>query len=154
MFSRISEILENPETASKIKEIAASMGGANGVSGSNSADNNMNSSSSSADFYNSDSSPSSESDNNNFDSVMNNFESENGAAQETAAPLAATAATDGGLGFDMSKLNSMVSGMNNTTNKHIVLLNAMRPYMRSSRADKITTAIKAIQIINVLGNLR
>lgn len=57
-------------------------------------------------------------------------------------------------GFDMAKMNSMLSGFGGGNNKNIALLNAIRPYMRKERSDKISSAIKAIQVISILSNLK
>ena len=53
------------------------------------------------------------------------------------------------------KISSLLSSMGGSTNnKNIALLNAITPYMRESRATKINSAIKAIQVINILSSLQ
>lgn len=53
-------------------------------------------------------------------------------------------------------LNSF-SGIAHASSAHsreLALLNAVRPYLRASRADKIDRALKAIRVIDLLSNLR
>lgn len=88
MMSRISSLLENPESADKIKQIASSLGGDGG--------------------------------------------------NDTAL------ASDG----DMS---AMFSG---SEVREVALLNAMKPYMRASRAEKIDAAIRALRMIRMLRNMK
>ena len=38
--------------------------------------------------------------------------------------------------------------------REVDLLNAMRPYLRASRADKVDRALKAIRMIDLLSNFR
>jgi hypothetical protein len=111
MLSRISEILNNPEAADKLKQIASSLAG-----------------------------PGSQ-------------VSDKAASSDLALPEKTGNENTSGLNLD--KLTSAFSGFSNDSNdKNVVLLNAIRPYMRESRANKINTAIKAIQIINILSNLK
>ena len=48
--------------------------------------------------------------------------------------------------------NKLLSSMNSS--KNVSLLNALRPYMRSSRAEKIGSAIKAMEMIELLSKLK
>ncbi len=43
---------------------------------------------------------------------------------------------------------------NENMSRNIALLKAITPYLRSSRASKISSAIKAIQIIDILSKVR
>ncbi len=110
LFSKISEILSNPESAQKIREIAAGLSG-NGTTASAS------------------------------DSV----DSSDPVFPET--PALPTAGT-----VDPVSLFSGFSG--GAHSRDLTLLNAVRPYLRSSRAGKIDNAIKAIRIIDLLSALR
>ncbi len=99
LFSKISEILSNPEASQKIREIASSM--SEGQTGTQTSD---------------------------LPSVTN----------EPSDPMALLSGLSGG-GAHSRDLN---------------LLNAMRPYLRSSRAAKIDSAVKAIRMIEMLSALR
>lgn len=59
-----------------------------------------------------------------------------------------------GLGFDMEKLSGIISGISAQNSREVNLLRAIMPYMRQSRADKISSAIKAIQVISILSALK
>lgn len=100
MISRLSEILDNPEQAEKIKQIAASM---------------MNGSSESIES------------------------SEPKEPEKSAAPVSRS--------YD--KLFTTVNYSRNAN-----LLNAIKPYMRSSRAEKIGSALKALEMIDLLSKLK
>lgn len=111
MLSRISDILNNPEAANKLKQIASSL-----------VD------------------PSS-------------HEADSAASSDLSLPEKGE--NDSSSGLSLDKLASAFSGFNSNSNdKNVLLLNAIRPYMRESRAGKINTAIKAIQIINILSNFK
>lgn len=77
---------------------------------------------------------------------------ENNSLEENSNNESQAAFNDSG--FDMTKMTSILSGLGSGNNKNIVLLNAIRPYMRKERSDKIGSAIKAIQVINILSNLK
>lgn len=108
MISRISSILDDPEQAAKIKQIAASMMG--------------------------ESSEKSE-------PIEVKTESEDipTVAEATSAPVSRS-------------YEKLFSSMN--CSKNVTLLNAIRPYMRSSRAEKIGSAIKAMEMIELLSKLK
>jgi len=89
MMSKISELLDDPSSAEKIKQIAQSFSG-------------------------------------ETDTSPNNKQS----------PLAA------------------ISPSSDKMKRNIALLNAITPYMRPSRSEKIASAIKAIQIIDILSKAR
>lgn len=107
LFSKISEILSNPESAQKIREIASSLSSGESDGG----------------------------------------ESVSALASEPASLPAADPI--GSLGA-LSQLN-FSSGAHS---RDLALLNAVRPYLRSSRAGKIDNAIKAIRVIDMLSALR
>lgn len=100
MISRLSEILDNPEQAEKIKQIAASM---------------MNGSSESINI------------------------SEPNEPEKSTVPVSRS----------YEKLFTTVNYSRNAN-----LLNAIKPYMRSSRADKIGSALKALEMIDLLSKLK
>ncbi|MDF2685258.1 MAG: hypothetical protein K0S55_439 [Clostridia bacterium] len=112
MLSRISEILNNPEAANKLKQIASSL------------------------------------------NEPGNKEAEKPLSSDLALPE--KAGNENTSGFNLDNLASAFSGFNggNSSDKNVLLLNAIRPYMRESRASKINTAIKAIQVINLLQNFK
>lgn len=111
LFSKISEILSNPESAQKIRELAS------GLSDSGS-------------FSASAPEPTEPSD----------------------ASLQDVPALPTGGSVDPVSLFSGFSG--GAHGRDLALLNAVRPYLRSSRAGKIDNAIKAIRIIDLLTALR
>lgn len=107
MISRISSILDDPEQAAKIKQIAASMMG--------------------------DSSEKSE-------PIEVKTETEKlPTTKEVQAPVSRS-------------YEKLFTSMN--CSKNVTLLNAIRPYMRSSRAEKIGSAIKAMEMIELLSKLK
>ncbi len=59
---------------------------------------------------------------------------------------------ESGTGPDLSALLSGFSS--GPHSRHLALLQAVRPYLRSSRAEKIDNAIKAIRVIDLLSALR
>ncbi len=98
LFSKISEILSNPEASQKIRQIASSLS-----------------------------------------------EGEGGPGEIPALPA--------GEGADpMSLLSGLSSG--GARSRELNLLNAMRPYLRASRAAKIDSAVKALRMIEMLSALR
>lgn len=109
LFSKISEILSNPESAQKIREIASTL-----------------------------SSPG------NGDSPAEDFP-ESLPADAPALPASGS--------FDFADLFSGFSG-SGSHSRDLALLNAVRPYLRASRAGKIDNAIKAIRVIDLLSALR
>ena len=100
MISRLSEILDDPEQAEKIKQIAASM---------------MSHSSDDA------------------------IKPEITVPSESSAPISRS----------YEKLFATVNYSKNAN-----LLNAIKPYMRSSRAEKISSALKALEMIDLLSKLK
>ena len=106
MISRISSILDDPEQAAKIKQIAASMMGGES--------------------------------NENISPEIHEV-TEHEAAE--AVQIQPTKSYD-----------KLFSSMN--CSKNVTLLNAIRPYMRSSRAEKISSAIKAMEMIELLSKLK
>ena len=104
MISRISSILDDPEQAAKIKQIAASM--------------------------------------------MGNSPSETEHTEDTV-PISVSETPQSSV---MSSYGKLLSSMN--CSKNVTLLNAIRPYMRSSRAEKIGSAIKAMEMIELLSKLK
>ena len=99
MMSKLSDILSDPDSAEKIKQVASSL-----------------------------------------------FSGEpSGTSADSSA---------GGVGFDMAKLSQMISGVSAQHSREVNLLRAIMPYMRKSRADKISSAIKAIQVISILSALK
>lgn len=111
LFSKISEILSNPESAQKIREIA------DGLSGGGS------------------------------------FPASGPASPEPSEPSSEEVPSLPTMGsVDPIRLLSGFSG--GVHGRDLALLNAVRPYLRSSRAGKIDNAIKAIRIIDLLSALR
>ncbi len=110
LLSKISEILSNPESAQKIREIAATLS------------------------TESPSSPPSQEEDFPVSSVPD------APALPTVSPV------------DAVSLFSGFSG--GAHSRDLALLNAVRPYLRSSRAGKIDNAIKAIRVIDLLSALR
>lgn len=53
-------------------------------------------------------------------------------------------------------LSSGIPGLNSfsSADRHITLLRAIQPYMRSERSEKIGTAIKAISVLKALSGLK
>ncbi len=109
MFSKISEILANPETAQKIREIASSL-------------------------------------------------SDSSGGNETAADISQP--VDGGneapsaMASGNGILPLLGHGNEGGHSRDLALLQAIRPYMRQTRAGKIDTAIRAIRMIDMLKALR
>ena len=101
LFSKISEIMSNPEAAQKIKEIASSL-----------------------------------------------------ASESSSAPLPPPAEEESvaASSAPVSALN-LFSGIS-AHSREVALLNAVRPYLRSSRAERLNGAIKAIRVIDMLSGLR
>ncbi len=109
LFSKISEILSNPEAAQKIREIASTLSS-------------------------SESSPLPTED-----------------FPESVSVDAPVLPASGSL--DSMDLFSGFSG-SGAHSRDLALLNAVRPYLRASRAGKIDNAIKAIRVIDLLSALR
>lgn len=114
MLSRISEILNNPEAAQKLKEIVSSMG------------------------------------------ENNSPKQEKQIPVDLPLPVPVREEIPNNSGFNMDKMSSVLAGLNGSSgnNKNIVLLNAIKPFMRQTRADKISNAIRAIQVINIMSNFK
>ncbi len=111
MFSKISKLLENPETAGKLKDIAASVM-ADGSSETDGAD---------------------------------------AANLETLAPFSDAPAVAGEkTGIEPSSVFPGFSADDRSVN----LLRAIKPYMRESRAGKIDSAIRIMQMLKVIGQLK
>lgn len=109
LFSKISEILSNPESAQKIREIASSISAGDSGSAESSSD--------------------------------------------LSSAVPALAPSDGD-GFDVLGVLGGLSSSGGTHSRDLALLNAMRPYLRASRAGKIDNVIKAIRMIDMLSALR
>jgi len=109
MISRLSSILDDPEQAEKIKQIASSM-------------------------MNSDSGEKEE---------IKTPEENNEALPVTAENFTPQHSNS------YSKIFSSMG-----CSRGVSLLNAIRPYMRSSRAEKIGSAIKAMEMIELLSKLK
>ena len=108
LFSKVAEILSNPESAQKIKEIAAGLS------------------------------------ENSYSEPRDEPVEENLSAEASAVPAEA-----------LNSLNLLSGGVSlGGHTRELALLNAMRPYLRSSRAGKIDNAIKAIRVIDFLSSLR
>ncbi len=106
LFSKVSELLSNPESAQKIRQIASSLAS-----------------------------------------------SEDSSEPSDAVPAEGLPA----VSSDNADLTGLFSGLSSSVGGHsreMALLNAVRPYLRSSRAGKIDRAIKAIRVIDMLSNLR
>ncbi|MBP3300584.1 MAG: hypothetical protein J6M34_03680 [Clostridia bacterium] len=103
LFSKVSELLSDPESAQKIKSIAASLSG----EGSDPAED---------------------------------------SSESLPLPLPDEGASGGDL------LPSF--GVASSHSREINLLNALRPYLRSSRAEKVDRALKAIRVIDLLSRIR
>lgn len=108
MISRISSILDDPEQAAKIKQIAASMLG---------------------------------------DTAAPTEPIEINSEDNSSVPT--DEATQSQVSRSYEKLFSTMN-----CSKNVTLLNAIRPYMRSSRAEKIGSAIKAMEMIELLSKLK
>lgn len=115
MISRISEILDDPVQAEKIKQIAGSM-----MAGTDSSKSN--------------SKEVSESD-------MEKTPTES----SLSVPSDVGKVSGGGFEKYFSPAKS---------SRSITLLNAIKPYMRSSRAEKIVSAVKAMEMIELISKLK
>lgn len=116
MFSKISEILSNPEASRKIREIAASMASGPSSSGVSAE-------------------------------VPGEDPSIPAVASEVSPPS--------GGGPSLPDLAGILgNGSSGAHSRDLALLNAVRPYLRASRAGKIDNAIKAIRVIDMLSGLR
>ena len=104
LFSKVSELLSDPEASRKIKSIADSLSGERGEN------------------------PSAES------------------SEDLPLPLSEGTPLGGDL---LSAL-----GPSPSHSREINLLNALRPYLRASRADKVDRALKAIRVIDLLSRIR
>ena len=100
LFSKISEIMSNPEAAQKIKEIASSL-----------------------------------------------------ASESSSAPLPPPAEESVAASSEPVSALNLFSGIS-AHSREVALLNAVRPYLRSSRAERLNGAIKAIRVIAMLSGLR
>ena len=107
MISKISSILDDPEQAAKIKQIASSMMGGDS---------------------------------------QENIQTERERVEEQ------TAGTPPAQIKSTAPYDKLFSTMN--CSKNVTLLNAIRPYMRSSRAEKIGSAIKAMEMMELLSKLK
>lgn len=113
MISRISEILDDPVQAEKIKQIAASM-----MSGGSAAGE-----------------------------PAENSEDQTEAPGETAITVPREEGRVSVGGFEKYFSPSKSS-------RSITLLNAIKPYMRTSRAEKIVSAVKAMEMIELISKLK
>ena len=100
MFSKLTQMLDNPQAADIIKQIASS------------------------------------------------FASSNTEEKEESVPVSATAGKR--PDFDLDKIKNVM----NKSDKNVTLLRAITPYMSKTRAGKIESAVKALQIINMLSYLQ
>ena len=110
LFSKISEILSDPEASRKIRQIADSISSNSSVP------------------------PEEES--------QPDFSPAEDASAEPLLPA---------LTESLGSLGTVSSGPHS---RDLQLLQAMRPYLRSSRAEKIDSAMKAIRMIDLLSALR
>lgn len=69
-----------------------------------------------------------------------------GGSSEEYAPTSGSADTD--------QISRLLGGLKMQSSREVVLLRAIEPYMRPSRAEKIRSAIKAIQVIGILNALQ
>ena len=99
LFSKVSELLSDPESAQKIKSIAASLSGE--------------------------------------------------SSEESSADLSVPLPEDGPTEDLFPSF-----GLPSAHSREINLLNALRPYLRASRADKVDRALKAIRVIDLLSRIR
>lgn len=111
IFSKISSMLENPETAGKLKDIAASVMGDSSPSGGQ------------ADLHGAE---------------------ENGISETVSVAERTPGLPD--LFASFPKLRS--------DDRSVTLLKAIKPYMRETRAGKIDSAIRIMQMLKVFGNLK
>ena len=102
LFSKVSELLSDPEASEKIKSIAASLSGNGGES-----------------------------------------------SEESSADLPVPLPEDAPTGELFPSF-----GLSSAHSREINLLNALRPYLRASRADKVDRALKAIRVIDLLSRIR
>lgn len=109
LFSKVSEILSNPEASQKIREIASSLSQSEQASAP--------------------------------------FPEEETAALPSAETVAPPSESP------LFPLGGLSSGFS-AHSREMALLNAVRPYLRASRAGKIDNAIKAIRVIDMLSGLR
>jgi hypothetical protein len=56
--------------------------------------------------------------------------------------------------MDLSGIQNIVSSMNNGSDSRINLLNALKPYMRKSRADNMDMAIRIIKLTKLTSLLK
>ena len=103
LFSKVSELLSDPDSAQKIKSIAASLSGGGSES-----------------------------------------------SEEFSDSRALVSSDEGASGGDL--LPSF--GFTSSHSREVNLLNALRPYLRSSRAEKVDRALKAIRVIDLLSRIR
>jgi len=93
--------------------------------------------------------------------------SDNGGSDDGSSVNAFSDTSADGKEFSDSRFSQpastdMLSSLFNSSNgfsgdrmsRNITLLNAIAPYLRPSRASKISSAIKAIQIIDILSKAR
>ena len=69
-----------------------------------------------------------------------------GGSSEESAPTSGSG--------DSAQIARLLGGMKMQNSREVVLLRAIAPYMRPSRAEKIQSAIKAIQVIGILNALQ
>ena len=112
LFSKISEILSNPEAAQKIREIASTL---------------------------------------SSDAPSGGGETGGESVPASLGTELPSLPASGGMD-SLNFLSGLSSG--GAHSRDLTLLNAVRPYLRSSRAGKIDNAIKAIRIIDLLSALR
>lgn len=113
MFSKLSQLLENPQSADVIKQIASSF-----------------------------SAPSS-----------SNSEAESVPAMGYSHPSEEHHRSQQDMPLDFDRIRNVMSAVNHN-DKNISLLHAIEPYLSQSRAGKVESAIRAIQIIRMISYLK
>ena len=72
-----------------------------------------------------------------------------GGGDKPSEPVLPTADAGPVLSSDVPGLGSFAAA-----DRHITLLRAIQPYLRNERAEKVSTAIKAISVLKALSGLK
>ncbi len=134
MMSRISEILDDPAQAEKIKQLASSMF------------------SSGADSPASAPEASAGPDTSAVAASARPVSPQSFAQGFSGSDFASVASTLSGLLGNSSIMRKMPSS--ESINRNINLLNAIKPFMRQERATRLTSAMKVMQFISVIAKMK
>lgn len=138
ILSGISEILDDPDAAAKISEIAKSL-----IDNSSSE-----STASSVEDTSTEVSSSEEALSEPAVSASSSSIGAENSPQENQSPRSVSS----------ESVSNLFSGLGNinfsSSDRHINLLKAIQPYMRQERSEKINSAIKAISVLKTLSNIK